>query len=264
MPLTLTLNTAAKRVQFLLSEDSALLCAQDWLTRNDGTELLATALDFACRSLGRASAEIARVACVAGPGSFTGIRLALATSAGLARANGGRQAGLDYLQCLAATAQAGPGERVGVYTVARRGWLYSGDYVVDAQGIPRLQESIVLLPEPRGENDLLAFNQPFLADLPIPDYLVGNGVAPHREFFELLFPVRTRILSPACNHPSSAALLALTNAVDWEDDATLRDVEPLYLRAPDAVDNLDAIAAARGESPGKARSELERLLTSGL
>ena len=90
MPLTLSLNTAAKHVQFVLSRDGVMLCAQTWLTRNDGTELLATALDHACRRLGCAARDIERVACVAGPGSFTGIRLALSTAAGLARANGAR------------------------------------------------------------------------------------------------------------------------------------------------------------------------------
>ena len=39
MPLTLSLNTAAKHVQFVLSRDGVMLCAQTWLTRNDGMAL---------------------------------------------------------------------------------------------------------------------------------------------------------------------------------------------------------------------------------
>lgn len=264
MPLTLSLNTAAKRVQFVLSRDGVMMCAQDWLTRNDGTELLATALDQACRQLGCTARDIERVACVAGPGSFTGIRLALATAAGLARANGGRQAGLDYMQCLATTVLANPGERVGVLVPAKRGWMYSADYVADEAGLPRLQESVILLPEPGGVSDLTTFNSAPHADLIVPDYLVGASVTAHRTFFETAFPFGTRFLPARYDIPSPAALLALTEAVDWTSDATLRDVDPLYLRDCDAVDNLDGIARARGDDPACAHAELKRLLSAGL
>ena len=52
MELTLILNTAEKRIQFLLCRDGAVLCAQDWLARRGGTELLAPALHFALKNLG--------------------------------------------------------------------------------------------------------------------------------------------------------------------------------------------------------------------
>lgn len=264
MPLTLSLNTAAKRVQFVLSRDGVMLCAQDWLTRHDGTELLATALDQACRQLGCTARDIERVACVSGPGSFTGIRLAVATAAGLARANGARQAGLDSMQCLAATVLANPGERVGVLIPAKRGWMYSADYVADEAGFPRLQEDIVLLPEPADLSELTTYSQTPHADIIVPDYLVGASVTAHRAFFEAAFPFGTRFLPARYDTPSPAALLALTEAVDWTSDATLRDVEPRYLRDCDAVDNLDAIARARGNDPARAHAELERLLSAGL
>ena len=264
MPLTLSLNTAAQHVQFGLSRDGVMVCAQTWLTRNDGTELLATALDHACRRLGCAARDIERVACVAGPGSFTGIRLALSTAAGLARANGARQAGLDFMQCLAATVLANPGERVGVLIPAQRGWMYSADYVADEAGLPRLQERIVLLPEPGGIDDLDALSRTVHGDLIVPDYLVGAAVTTHRAFFEVAFPLGTRFLPARYDIPSPAALLALTEAVDWTSDATLHDVEPLYMRDCDAVGNLDHIARERGEDPAHAHAELQRLLSAGL
>ena len=215
MPLTLSLNTAAKHVQFVLSRDGVMLCAQTWLTRNDGTELLATALDHACRRLGCAARDIERVACVAGPGSFTGIRLALSTAAGLARANGARQAGLDFMQCLAATVLANPGERVGVLIPAQRGWMYSADYVADEAGLPRLQERIVLLPEPGGIDDLDALSRTVHGDLIVPDYLVGAAVTTHRACFEVAFPHGTRLQPPRDGIPSPAARQARARPRPW-------------------------------------------------
>ncbi len=66
-----------------------------------GAEVLTPALDAAFSLLGRSMADIAAIAAVRGPGSFTGLRLTAATAAGLARVVSARQAGLDYLRCIA-------------------------------------------------------------------------------------------------------------------------------------------------------------------
>jgi len=42
----------------------------------------------------------------------------------------------------------------------------------------------------------------------------------------------------------------------WRDE----DIEPMYLRPCDAVDNLSSIAAKRGDDPAQAHAELRRLL----
>ncbi|MCH5276398.1 MAG: tRNA (adenosine(37)-N6)-threonylcarbamoyltransferase complex dimerization subunit type 1 TsaB [Desulfovibrionaceae bacterium] len=279
MPLTLSLNTAARYVQFVLSRDGVLLCAQNWLTKGGGTELLAPALEHACRRMGFAARDIERVACVAGPGSFTGIRLALATAAGLARANGARQAGLNFMQCVAAGVPARPGESIAVFIPARRGWMYSAVYVADARGLPCPRQDIELLPQPDGPDDSGcagdmrerggprrashgAAGAPVSPCGSAPDYLVGEAVSAHRSFFEAAVPAGTRIMPARYDMPSAAALLALTEAADW--NAAPRDVRPLYLRDCDAVDNLDDMARMRGEDPARARAELERLLSAGL
>lgn len=278
MPLTLSLNTAARYVQFVLSRDGVMLCAQNWLTRNDAAELLAPALEHACRQLGRTARDIERVACVAGPGSFTGIRLALATAAGLTRTNGARQAGLNLMQCVAAGVPARPGESIAVFIPARRGWMYRADYVTDADGLPRPRGDIELLPLPGGAGDSDgagelkgqdsrevhgAASAPGSPSDASPGYLAGEAVSAHRSFFEAAFP-GARLMPSSHDMPSAAALLALTGTVDWTSDATLRDVEPLYLRDCDAVDNLDHIARTRGEDPARARAELRRLLSAEL
>ena len=134
--LTLILNTAEKRVQFALCENGAMLCGEDWLAQRGGTELRAPALREACTRLGTSPAAIRRIACVAGPGNFTGLRIGLTTASGLARALNARQAGLNYLQCLAACAPALPGETVLVLTNARKGLAYAARFRADDNAIP--------------------------------------------------------------------------------------------------------------------------------
>ena len=92
MSLTLTLNASEKRLQILLSREDEPLCFQNWQSGVGGTELLAPQLSAACWTLGETPSAITRIACVSGPGSFTGIRLVLATASALARVNNARLA----------------------------------------------------------------------------------------------------------------------------------------------------------------------------
>lgn len=117
----LALNTAEGRLQMVIAEDGAeesraadpgttraalplMRFAGHWHAPSQGAELLAPALADVCDRLHMNIGDIRRIAVVRGPGSFTGIRLALATASGLARATGAAIGGIDYLPLLAASA----------------------------------------------------------------------------------------------------------------------------------------------------------------
>ncbi len=245
--LTLILNTAEKRVQFALCENGAMLCGEDWLAQRGGTELLAPALREACSKLGVTPAAIRRIACVAGPGNFTGLRIGLTTSAGLARALNAKQAGLNYLQCLAACAPARPGEEVLALTNARKGLAYVARFRADENGVP----------QPLGHTFLLALPPlPENIDLGSPDFVIGSALTSNLDCLKNALPSARLLIGYAA--PTLEALTAMERCINW-DDQTGADIPPLYLRDCDAVENLDAIARAQGRTPEIAHQELERL-----
>lgn len=86
--LELILNAAEGALQMVVTEDETLLCAQEWRRPERATEILAPALRHICAALDLRLADFRRLACVRGPGSFTGIRLVLATAAALRRTAG--------------------------------------------------------------------------------------------------------------------------------------------------------------------------------
>ena len=251
--LTLILNTAEKRVQFALCENGLLLCAQDWLAQRGGTELLAPALREACSRLGVTPAAIRRIACVAGPGNFTGLRIGLTTAAGLARALNAKQAGLNYLQCLAASAPARRGETILVLTNARRGLAYGARFTADEHGVPQPTGRIFLLPLPP---------LPEGTDLGAPDFVVGSALVSNVDCLKAALPETARLLLRD-SAPAPAALAGMERLIDW-DAQDGSDIVPLYMRDCDAVENLDAIARAQGRTPALVHEELERLTRAPL
>jgi len=255
--LTLTLNTAEKRIQFLFSRGDDIVCFQDWAAPRNGVELLAPALDAACRQLGVLPAAIRRVAATVGPGSFTGIRLALSTASALARAVRARQAGLDSLQVLAAGAGGLPGQKVRVLVNARRGWVYAGDYVMDADGVPQRQGLPVLCALPAADSAGSRDDGAWVFE-GRPDFVLGSGVTWYRSLLAPVCPPKTRLMPPSFDQPSASALLAATLRAQWQDG----EPEPVYLRDCDAVENLDAIARTCGQNPEQARQTLKDLLAA--
>lgn len=101
---TLICNAAEGLLQIVLMRDNAVVCAQEWPAPTRSTEILAPALAHMLQELGMQPQDISRIACVYGPGSFTGIRLVLSTAAALRRAIGASVAPLDYMEALALSA----------------------------------------------------------------------------------------------------------------------------------------------------------------
>jgi tRNA threonylcarbamoyladenosine biosynthesis protein TsaB len=88
-----------------------------------GTDLLVL-VDAACRELGIAPRELDAIAVGAGPGSFTGLRIGMATAKGIALA---ADRPLWLASSLAALVAGVAGVAIGVLD-ARRGEIYAGAY----------------------------------------------------------------------------------------------------------------------------------------
>ena len=94
---------------------------------------------------------------------------------------------------------------------------------------------------------------------PAPDLIIGSGVARNLDFLKEHAPQGVLLLPGVCDQPTPSALAAVALALPetaWRDE----DIEPMYLRPCDAVDNLSSIAAKRGDDPAQAHAELRRLL----
>ncbi len=250
---TLIMNAAEGRIQIALAQVETLLCAQEWSAPSKGTELLTPVLADMLGRLGLRPASVDRIACVAGPGSFTGLRLVLTTAAAFRRATGASVAPLNVLQALAASLPFAalfpdrPSLRVRAVTHARRGLVHGQDFLVSPGSLPL----------PQGEPAMWELTAACGGQRP--DVVIGSGLARNLAHFQDTFTSEAPLFLPSVIHPTPEALLALTLSLPG-DAWVQRDLDPLYLRPCDAVDNLASIAAKRGQAPEEALAQLDRLL----
>ena len=257
--LTLVLNAAEGRLQIVLADGLAIICTQDWAASRRGTELLSPALERMFSGLRLRFADLERIACVRGPGSFTGIRLVLSTAAALARVSGALLAGLEYMQALAMGVcvflaeqhvQHAPSRRIWVLTHARRDLAHAQVFAPGrGEALPLAMSELELLSP---EQCLRRMREQVQDGMSL--WATGSALARHQAFTAL--PGLACCTSARFREPFPEDLLLLARHAEY----SRRDIEALYIRPCDAVENLDSIVARRGEDPVPARIRLESLL----
>lgn len=245
--LTLMLNAAEQRLQFGLARDGELLCGQDWIAASQGVELLTAAFSDALARLRLSPAAVGRIACVIGPGGFTGLRLILATASALHHSLRIPLASINYLELLAASIPAAPGQCVRVLTRARRDLVYAQDFrYMPATGPEPLNSPHV--------RELHAALESLPDSSPFPTLLIGSGVSRHPELH--LHTPYARAVPGQGDQPSWDAFVRLAGRAVYMNV----ELEPMYLRASEAEDNLEMLAERRGDDPSQARVLLQHLL----
>ena len=126
--LILALCGTEERLQLVLGqpgpEGFTLLASRQWTVPGQSIRFLTPGLKEMLDGFGVGTEAIEKIACVNGPGSFTGLRLALAAAEGIAAARGLPMAGIDYLPLLARGPIPLINGTLHVLTYARRGLVY--------------------------------------------------------------------------------------------------------------------------------------------
>lgn len=262
--ITLILNAAEGLLQIVAMRQNVRLFAQEWQAPTRGTEILAPALAEAFGHLRLSMSDIVRIASVNGPGNFTGLRLALATAAGIARSSHAKQAGLDYMHVLADRPFLGAGDVVWVLTHARRNLVHAQAFIIDRNGaLPRAfcPADAITLEQAAERIRLHAEEADSMA--PCIPVVLGSGLTRNRDFFTEYFAQAdsdAMLMPSEHDMPTLSALIRLTEVATWQDS----DVAPFYLRPCDAEENLPHIAAKQGRDIQEAREQLHTLTHQGL
>lgn len=238
--LLLVLNSVEERLQLCLARDGRLLAHQEWVVPGQAMRHLAPELNRILSVFHLRIKDLSGIACVRGPGGFTGLRLCLATVYGLAFGAGLPTAGLDYLPLLASGPAPLLNGRLAVLTHARHGLVYVQTFVAP---------DLFALSPPQ----VMSMDAPVLLEGPTdtPLFVLGSGVRRNLEAVRKHLP-HARVLDSAWDHPGPEQMVRAALAADFTHDP----IAPLYLRPSDAEENLEAIAAKRGLDPKEAREQM--------
>ena len=187
------------------------------------SETIMPAVDAALSASGLRCGDVHVFAAVAGPGSFTGVRIGVCAAKGLAHAVGKPCVAVHALEALAMNFYGFDGLCCPILD-ARRGQVYCAAFDM-AAGMPV-----------RALEDAAQPLEEFLARLPEDRRLVfvGDGVPVHGEAVRSALGERALIALANLRdlRADAACMLAAARPQTWVEAARLR---PIYLRAPQAV-----------------------------
>jgi tRNA threonylcarbamoyladenosine biosynthesis protein TsaB len=222
--LILGIETATEQVGVAIGGHEGVIATFEVARGRRHAETLTPAIEFVCRQSDVALEEIGCIAVDLGPGLFTGMRVGLAAGKALAQALRVPMIGVSSLDLLAFPCRHA--DRLVVPVIdARKNEVFWAMYRqvpggVQQVGLPTVGPIDDLV------GDLLARSQDVLC--------VGDGAERHRD--EIMEGYRCEISGPI--HPSVGTLVLLAHARALREEWVRPDeIEPIYLRAPDAQIN---------------------------
>jgi len=152
--LALALETATERASVVLAEDDRELSAWRAHTHEDLCQRLASELTTVLENAGRGFGDVDLVAVGLGPGSFTALRVGLATAKGIALARGARVVGVSSLAAMAWQMRDRVTGLVCPMLDAKRGEIYAALYCASADAVEQVEAEFAASPQHLAERVL--------------------------------------------------------------------------------------------------------------
>ena len=227
-PILLTIQTASPAGSLALSEGERLLAEINLDVRSTPTEWLLQSIDDLLARACIEKGDLDAIGIVRGPGSFTGLRVGLATAKGLSLATGCPLLGVSSLQCLAMQLPF-TSMPVCVMLDARKQEVYTAFFNWES-GYPHpVAEERVIKPEI------------LLSEIAGETLFVGNGTMVYRSLIVRQLAGRAHFAPAFLNLPRAGAAAALALR-EWQAGRTFSadELMPSYLRPSEAELNWSA------------------------
>lgn len=224
--LILGIDTATQQVGCAIGGHEGVLASAHSSRGKRHAETLTPAIEFICRQARINLSEVSVVAVDLGPGLFTGLRVGIASAKALAHALRVPMIGVNSLD-LAAFPVRFSNRLIVAALDARRGELYFAFYRQVPGGVQRLGEPELGSPDDLA-SEIIARGEECL--------LVGDGGLRYADRFTGLSKVE--LASRELAYPSARSLVQLAHAQALREEwVNPWDLQPLYLRPPDAEIN---------------------------
>jgi tRNA threonylcarbamoyl adenosine modification protein YeaZ len=232
--LSLALDTATRRGRFALARPGELLAYRPLNIDGSYADALLPVVGEILDEAGCRKEDLEMIAVASGPGSFTGVRIGVATAKGLAWSLGCRLSATTSLAAMAAALLSEETVEVAVPVLdARRGEVFAGVYEREGAWVRPLVAAAAAAPD--------AWWDKVVAVVPEPDtcafggdgagLLLGQGADLRPELSRRGAPVRRNWTT---DHPATARAMALAAAVGALAETHPFSLVPDYMRVSDA------------------------------
>ncbi len=233
--LNLAFDTATKNGRFALADSDQLLAYRPLNVSGSYADALLPVIQEMLADEGRSQNELSGIAVTIGPGSFTGVRIGVATAKGLAWGLGCRLVGMTSLEAMAGALLAEhPEAKMAVPVLdARRGEVFSGVYVRQGTWVRAVAEPAAGKPDQWWGKICAEVSDP---NTPV---YGGDGTALLLGQGEDLRPELRGIGEPALrrwssSHPATAAALGVAMSTADLPETHAFTLVPEYMRVSDA------------------------------
>jgi len=218
----LALDTSTRRGSVALLQGRELLGELRLFSLQTHSSRLLRSIQFLLESVGWEQSDLQLLAAGVGPGSFTGIRIGLASALGMAQSLSIPFAGISCLDVFASTAPLICG-RLGVVMDAQRSQVYYCEYEIENGKARACQRPALWSPQALE----LRLKRRGL-------YLVSDGAAGQFRSLRVGRHGWPRILEADPFLAAGIGRMALSKKRSWRSGHSLK-AEPLYIRPPDAL-----------------------------
>ncbi|MBI4934276.1 MAG: tRNA (adenosine(37)-N6)-threonylcarbamoyltransferase complex dimerization subunit type 1 TsaB [Actinobacteria bacterium] len=232
--LILGIETATPQVSVAIGGHEGVLGQFEVSRGRRHAETLVPAIEFLCRQTDIEMSEFSAIAVDVGPGLFTGMRVGLAAGKAIAQALRVPMIGISSLDLLAFPLRYAD-RTIAAVIDARKGEVFYAFYRPVPGGVQRVTEPVVgSVDELVG--DLMARGQSVIC--------VGDGALRYRD--EIDGGMRCEFAEQFLSFPSAGPLVQLAHARALREEwVNPWEIQPMYLRAPDAQINWSTREAAR-------------------
>ena len=222
----LSFDTSNQPLTVAVVEDRTILTEQLINVKRNHSLQLMPAIEEALRQANTKLEEIDRIAVASGPGSYTGLRIAVTIAKSLAWAHKIELVGISSLKVLAANSLSTSNHYIVPIIDARRQNIYTGLYQRDAAEKIVEVSADVHLESSEYAKQLLELEGTF--------ELIGLDAPNFYETFKAVLGDRVILAHPTQNPPRASALAFLA-----QDDTVVpaHDLVPSYLKLAEAEEN---------------------------
>lgn len=224
--LILGIESATAQVGVAIGGHEGVLASAHSAKDRRHAESLAPQIQFVCQQAHISLQDIGVVAVDIGPGLFTGLRVGIATAMAVAHGLGVPMIGVSSLDLGAFAVEHSNRLIVPCYD-ARRGEVFTANYRSVPGGVQRVSEPDVATPDELA-GSLMATSEEVL--------MLGDGAIRYHDVFSGISHVD--FAGKSLQYPSARSLVDLAHPRALREEFVMpAEIEPLYLRLPDAEIN---------------------------